>query len=95
MFRFTKNDVRELIELLEDELFAIQELNRFKKMKMRSKIRKQENWLVMFGNPTSEKIFKKLEDRLPDVFPLYPCGFSDKLRKLLEAKVTQLQKKAF
>jgi hypothetical protein len=94
MSRLSKQDVSEIIDLLENELDSIRKLDRIEKMKMRSKIRKQTNWLISFGNPASEKIFKKLEDKLPDVFSLYPFGFSDTLKKLLKVKVANMQKKA-
>ncbi len=94
MSRLSKQDVSEIIDLLENELDSIRKLDRIEKMKMRSKIRKQTNWLILFGNPTSEKIFKKLEDKLPDVFSLYPFGFSDTFKKLLKVKVANMQKKA-
>jgi hypothetical protein len=94
MSRLSKQDVSEIIDLLENELDSIRKLDRIEKMKLRSKIRKQTNWLIVFGNPNSEKIFKKLEDKLPDLFSLYPFGFSDTLKKLLKVKVTNMQKKA-
>ena len=94
MSLLSKHDVREIIDLLENELDSIRKLDRIEKMKLRSKIRKQTNWLIVFGNPNSEKIFKKLEDKLPDLFSLYPFGFSDTLKKLLKVKVANMQKKA-
>jgi len=94
MSRFSKHDVSEIIDLLENELDSIRKLDRIEKMKMRSKIRKQTNWLLVFGNPTPEKIFKKLEGKLPDVFSLYPFGFSDTLKKVLKEKVADMQKMA-
>jgi len=46
--------------MLEDEINALPELGRVKKMKMRSKMRRQINRLSGLKNPTAEKF-------LPDV----------------------------
>jgi hypothetical protein len=57
-------------------------------MKMRSKIRRQEGWISALHNPTAEFILQRLQERLPDAFSLYPYGFKEKLKRLLDAKVT-------
>ena len=91
MARFSKNDVKEIVELLEHELDSLRNIDRLEKMKMRSRIRKQASWLLMFRNPTSLKIFDKLEAKLSDIFRLYLYGFSDKLKDLLEKKIRKGQ----
>jgi hypothetical protein len=90
MARFKKNDIKEIIELLEHELEKIKNFDRIEKMKMRCCIRKQANWLMTFRNPTSYKISTKLEDTLSDLFYLYPYGFKDKLNELLKKKISNL-----
>ena len=92
MGRLSKHDVREILEILENELSIIRKLDRIEKMKMRSKIRKQGNWLLMFRNPTSEKIMNRLEEKLSDLFSVCPYGFSDKLKKVLKVKLARLQR---
>ena len=91
MARFSKNDVKEIVELLEHELDSLRNIDRLEKMKMRSRIRKQASWLLMFRNPTSLKIIDKLEAKLSDIFRLYLYGFSDKLKDLLEKKIRKGQ----
>ena len=91
MPRFSKNHVNEIIETLENELDSIKKLDRIEKMKMRTQIRKQANWLFTFRNPTPVKIFDKLEEKLPGVFSLYPYGFSDKLKDLLKKSIEHIQ----
>ena len=93
MARFDTRDVKEILDMLEDEINFIPKLDKIEKMKMRSKIRKQANWLLAWSNPTAEMIFQKLEERLSDVFSLYPYGFSDKVKKLLKVKSASLHSK--
>jgi hypothetical protein len=85
--RLTNRNVKELIEMLENELNSVSTLDRIEKTKMRSKIRKQSRWLLAFGNPTPEKIIKKLAQKLPDLFSLYPYGFFDMLKEEIILKM--------
>ena len=85
-----KNDVREIIEMLEDEVNFVPRLTSSDKMKLRCKIRRQDNWLSDFINPTSDKIVRKLDGRLSDVFRLYPYGFSKKLKEKLDIKIAKM-----
>ena len=89
-----KHDVREIIEMLEDGLHFVPKLTSADKMRMRSKIRRQDNWLLDLKKPTTKSIFMKLDVRLSDVFNLYPYGFSDKLKEKLDEKLALLDKKA-
>lgn len=93
MARFDTRDVKEILDMLEDEINIIPKLGKIEKMKMRSSIRKQANWLSAWSNPTAEMIYHRLEERLSDVFSLYPYGFSDKVKKLLKAKSAHLGSK--
>ena len=91
MAGLSPGDVREILDMLEDGINFMPKLDKIEKMKMRSKIRKQGNWLLELRNPTAEMIFQTLEGRLSDVFSLYPYGFSDKIRKLLREKSARLR----
>ena len=87
MDRFNKHDVREIIDMLESELIIIPKMNKIEKMKIVNRIRKQRYWLLAFRNPTSERVLKKLEERLSDLFSVCTYGFSDKLKELVELKI--------
>jgi len=93
MPRLGTRDVKEILDMLEDEINFIPKLDKIEKMKMRSSIRKQTNWLLAWSNPTAEMIYRRLEERLSDVFSLYPYGFSDKVKKLLKVKAEHLHSK--
>jgi hypothetical protein len=86
MPRFNPRDVREILDMLEDRLNSIPKIGKIEKMKMRSKIRRQGSWIFALLNPTAEMVFERLEERLPDIFPLYPYDFRDKLKRFLEEK---------
>jgi len=93
MARFDTRDVKEILDMLEDEISFIPKLDRIEKMKMRSKIRKQANWILGWSNPTAEVIYQKLKERLSDVFSLSAYGFDDKLKRLLKKKTASLYSK--
>ena len=93
MASFDKQEAKEILDLLEEELNLIQKLDKIEKMKIRSSIRKQANWLMGVQNPTTERVYRILEDRLPDAFSVYPYEFSNKLRDLLDIKLIGLRKR--
>jgi hypothetical protein len=76
MARLNPADVRKILQILEDGINLMPKLNKMEKMKMRSKIRKQFNWLSGLSAPNADMIFHKS----------YPYGFSDKVKKLLEER---------
>jgi hypothetical protein len=94
MSRFGKRDVTSIIEFLEKELDSVSRLEKVEKMKLRSKIRQQENWLIAAEDPKPDKILVKLEGRLGEIFRLFPHGVKDKLTELLEMKISRLDKNA-
>jgi len=94
MGRLGKRDVTGILELLEKELDAVPRLEKVEKMKLRSKIRQQENWIISTENPKPDKLLIKLEGRLGEIFRLFPRGFKDKLTEFLEMKISQLDKNA-
>ena len=93
MVKLDKGDVGEILKMLEDELNLTPKVDKIEKIKMRSRIRKQANWLLGSINPTADRLYKRLEDRLPEVFSLYPYGFCHQLRDLLEEKLLALRKR--
>ena len=90
MSRFGKRDVTNLLQLLEKELDAVPRLEKVEKMKLRSKIRQQENWLSSLENPKPAKVMLRLEGRLAEIFRLYSSSFKEELVELLEAKCSKL-----
>jgi hypothetical protein len=93
MARLNPGDVREILQMLEDGINLIPKLGKMEKMKMRSKIRRQSNWLSGLSSPSADMILHKLEERLSDVFSSYPYGFSDNLKKILEGKSARFRSK--
>ena len=93
MASLEKQGVKEILDLLEEELNFIQKLDKIEKMKLRSNIRKQANWLMGVQNPTADRVYRVLEEKLSDAFSVYPYEFSNKLRDLLEIKITELRKR--
>jgi hypothetical protein len=91
MTRFGKRDVTEILELMEKELDALPRLDRVEKMKWRSRIRRQENFLMGAEDPKPDKIAQKLAGRLSEIFKLYPHGVSDKLIELMKLKLLQAE----
>ena len=93
MVSLDKGDVREILKMLEDELNLTPKVDKIEKMKMRSRIRKQANWLSGSINPTANRLYNGLEDRLSEVFSLYPYGFCHQLRDFLGVKLLVLKKR--
>ena len=93
MASLEKQGVKEILDLLEEELNLIQKLDKIEKMKIRSSIRKQASWLMGVQNPTTDRVYRVLEEKLSDAFSVYPYEFSNKLRDLLEIKITELRKR--
>jgi hypothetical protein len=91
MTRFGKRDVTAILELLEKELDSVPRLDRVVKMKWRSRIRQQENFLMGVEDPKPDKIVQKLAGRLSEIFKLYPHGVSDKLIELMKSKLMQAE----
>lgn len=90
MPRFNPRDVKEIVDMLEDGIISIPKLTKIEKMKMRSKIRNQYGWISALSNPHAGMIYQRLEERLCNIFPLYPCDLRDKLKKLLKEKSKRL-----
>jgi hypothetical protein len=93
MEQFSKLDVKDILEMLEYELDSVPKLEKVEKMRMRGKIRQQESWLLAFANPTPQKVRLKLEQRLSELFRMYPHGFGDKVSELLKMKIARLKER--
>lgn len=91
MPRLSTQDVTEILELLEDGINFLPALSRVEKMKLRSKIREQSGWLQEWRNPLAGSVMQKLEGKLANVFLLYPHGFDDRIRRLLEEKTGRVR----
>ena len=91
MARLRQDDVKEILQILEDGIHLIGKLDKMDKIRIRSKIRKQYSWLSTLSDPNVDTIFRKLEERLSDVFSLYPFGFSDRVKKSLAEKLAHFR----
>jgi hypothetical protein len=87
MAQLTARDIQEILQVLEDGIRLIPKLSKPKKVAMRSKIRKQYAWLSGLNDPAVGMVIHDLEERLPDLFPHYPYGFTDQLHELLKKKL--------
>ncbi|HUT71961.1 MAG TPA: hypothetical protein VMW89_14930 [Desulfatiglandales bacterium] len=89
MARLTARDVTAILQFLEDGIRLIPKINRAQKMAARSRIRRQFSWLSQLSAPTAGVVLNELEQRLSDLVPLYPIGFSEKLKELLKEKLKE------
>ncbi len=84
MARMSEDMVREMNEMIENQLQCVQGLDRIEKMKMKTKIRQQSKWLGAVLNPSPKIILEKMQNKMPDVFSALPYGFRDELKEFLE-----------
>ena len=91
MARLRQDDVKEILQILEDGIHLMPKLDKMDRIRMRSKIRKQYSWLSMVSDPNVDTIYRRLEERLSDVFSLYPFGFDDRVKKILAQKLAHFR----
>ena len=91
MARLSSRDVKEILDMLEDEVNFLPRVGKIEKMKMRSRIRGQTGWLSQLKNPSAEMIIQGLEGRLWEVFSLYSYGVREKLKEVLREKTGSLR----
>jgi len=91
MARLRPDDVKEILQILEDGIHLMPKLDKMDRIRIRSKIRKQYSWLSTLGDPNVDTIYHKLEERLSDVFSLYPFGFRDRIKKILARKLAHFR----
>jgi len=91
MARLRQDDVKEILQILEDGIHLMPKLDKMDRIRMRSKIRKQYGWLSMLSDPNVDTIYRKLEERLSDVFSLYLFRFDDRVKKILARKLAHFR----
>ncbi len=91
MARLGPDDVKEILQILEDAIHLMPKLDKMDKIRIRSKIRKQYSWLSTLSDPNVDTIYRRLEERLSDVFSLYPFGFADRIKKILAQKLAHFR----
>ena len=91
MARLSEEDVREIIEVLEEQLYSVPQLNKIEKMRMKTKIRHQAGWLTTVLNPKPKRVFDKMKTKMSDVFMLFPYGFNDTFQEFLDEKLRNLK----
>jgi hypothetical protein len=84
--RFRDTDLKEIRDMLDKGLNLIRSVDRVEKMRMRKRIYDQVELLAEFKKPTVKQIYARLEEKLSDVFDLYPYGFCEDFKKLLLKK---------
>ena len=89
MPRLIARDVRTVLQALEDGIRLIPKINRAQKMAARSRIRRQFSWLSQSSALTAGMVLNELEQRIPDLFPLYPIGFREELKELVKKKLKE------
>ncbi len=92
MARISEEMMREIIEMIENQLQCVQGLDRIEKMKMKTKIRQQSKWLGAVLNPSPKIILEKMQKKMPDVFSALPYGFRDELKEFLEENMRNMGK---
>ncbi len=93
MARLSEDMIREINEMMENQLQCVQGLDRIEKMKMKTKIRQQSKWLGAVLNPSPKILLEKMQKKMPDVFSALPYGFRDELKDFLEENIKNLGKK--
>ena len=90
MSRLSEDDVREIVEMLEEQLQRIPQMDRIQKMKMNTKIRHQAAYLRTILNPTPKRVLEKLRNKMPDVFNSIPYSCTDTIQDFLEKKIRNI-----
>lgn len=87
MSRLSEDDVREIVEMIEEQLQRMPQIDRIQKMRLKSKIRHQAAYLGTILNPTPKRVLERLKSRMPDVFNVIPYGFNDTIQDFLDEKI--------
>ena len=77
------DDLEDIRLLFEDALKRIQKIDKIERIKIRAKIRRELNSIIGWKNPTPDRILKRWDIRLYDVFSIFPYWFRDDLQKML------------
>ncbi len=81
------HDIEEIRLLFEDALKRIQRIDRIERIKIRGRIRRELNNIIGWKNPTPDRILRRWENKLSDVFSLFLHWFRDDLKKMLSIKI--------
>ena len=81
------DDIEDIRLLFEDALKRIKKIDKIERIKIRAKIRRELNSIIGWKNPTPDRILKRWDSRLYDVFSIFPFQFRDDLKKLLSKKI--------
>ncbi|MEE8552450.1 MAG: hypothetical protein V3S72_04045 [Desulfobacterales bacterium] len=81
------DDIEDIRLLFEDALKRIQKIEKIERIKIRGRIRRELNKIVGWKNQTPDRILRRWDSRLSDVFSLLPYFFRDDLQKLLSIKI--------
>lgn len=77
------NDIEDVRLLFEDALKRVQKIDKIERIKIRGKIRRELNNIIGWKNPTPERILKRWDSRLSEVFSILPYWFRDDLQRML------------
>jgi hypothetical protein len=91
MARFSEDDVREIVETLEEQLYSISQLNKIEKMRFKTKIRHQAGYLRTILNPTPKRVFDKMRSKMGEVFRIFPYDFEETFQEYLDEKIRSLK----
>ena len=89
MARLAARDVNVILQFLEDGIRLVPKINRAQKMAARSKIRRQFSWLSQLSAPSAGMVLNELEQRLPDLLPLYPMGVRERLKEIVKERLKE------
>jgi hypothetical protein len=89
MARLAARDVNTILQFLEDGIRLIPKTNRAQKTAARSKIRRQFSWLSQLSAPSAGMVLNELEQKLPDLFPLYPMGVRERLKEIVKERLKE------
>ena len=89
MARLAARDVNAILQFLEDGIRLMPKTNRAQEMAARSKIRRQFSWLSQLSATSAGMVRKELEQRLPDLFNLYPLGVRERLKEIVKEKLKE------
>jgi hypothetical protein len=91
MSRLSEEDVREIVEMIEEQLQSIPQIDRIQKMRMKTKVRHQAAYLRTILNPAPKRVLEKLKSKMPDVFNAIPYGFNDTIQDFLDEKIKNIK----
>ena len=92
--KLPESDIYEIFQLFENALARAPRVEKKRKMQMRGTIRDEVFQLFATENPAANRVMKRWEGRLGEVFDVLPFGFKDELRVLLRRKMKATQEES-